>query len=95
MTAQPRSHIHVLSFKRKWFIRKQYSTAQKVKKAQYWIFELREFVNVQVFKMRFICVQNVMFTIVAFMQQHNFGYLLRLITISGTHGDFHFPLTCM
>ena len=35
--------IHV--FLRKWFIRKQCSTAQKAKKIGYWIFEIRHFMS--------------------------------------------------
>ena len=33
---------HVLFFIRKWFIRKQYRTTQKVKKCQCWVFETKK-----------------------------------------------------
>ena len=43
-------------FIRKWFIRKQYSAAQKVKKVQYWVLATKESLQVHLcLKFDFIC----------------------------------------
>ena len=51
-------------FIRNWFIRK-YCAAQKVEKVQYWVFETRKLVSVYVSGIRFICVQNAVYVMLA------------------------------
>ena len=46
------------------------------------------FPNVYAFKIRLICVQNVMYVMLATIYQFNLRYLLRFINISSAHGAF-------
>ena len=46
------------------------------------------FFSVYVFGSRFICVQNVMYAMLATFQQFNFCYLLRFIIVSSVHRAF-------
>ena len=52
-------------FKRKWFPGKQYLVAQKLREVQYWTLRHKKLFSVHVFKVRFICVQNVMHVMLA------------------------------
>ena len=56
---------------------------------------LKKFFSVYVFKIRLICIQNVMYVMLATLKQFDFCYLLRFIIISSVHGTFHFLLMCI
>ena len=50
--------------------------------------DLRNFFSVYVLKIRFICVNNAMYVILATLQQFNFCYFLKFIVISNLSGAF-------
>ena len=47
---------------------------------------LKKVFSVYTLKIRFICVQNVMYVMLATLLQYNFCYLLKFIIISSAHG---------
>ena len=89
------SKLHVFLNKKVVYKKVVLSCSKSYESSVLDFWDLRKLFCVYVFRIRFICVQNVMYVKLTALKQFNFCYLLRFIIISSVHGAFSLSTKCV